>query len=231
MNQRQRQRQRPQDMCSIPELIEGRPHILEGCYQERLDLDKEEGGSESDSGSTSIGTITNTTIITNSSDNNTTNSCDNNTQCQYLWLLIRQNLGLQTLQLTWSLAALASLNPVVFVYDTLALLPDLTWFKNSYMSRNIAMLLESVPDCRTSPTLGKEFTPTSRGPLTNSSACEVSGSLPVEILSQSFKYLPNLEMPYFSYLGEVAFKHGDTAMREPIFGNTPPRLQELDFTS
>ncbi|KAG0275658.1 hypothetical protein BGZ95_008527 [Linnemannia exigua] len=154
---------------------------------------------------------------------------DWNTQ-QCLWLLIRRNLGLQSLQLTRSLAYLASLDSATFAYDTLALLPNLTRFRDSWLFWNIAMLLEKCPQLRDFSDYSDQGIYTNLQRPFDQLRC-LRGIK--RFTSQDFftvlKYLPNLETLCFSNFDKVAFKDGDAAMRTTIFGNTPSRLQELDF--
>ncbi|KAG0375024.1 hypothetical protein BGX24_009642 [Mortierella sp. AD032] len=113
---------------------------------------------------------------------------------QYFWMLLRQNPGLRYISLHSQLDLLSELKSIKFVYDTFAMLPNLTTLESHLYLLEYKVLLSRVPSLRNYlsavvPPM-PSFDPI--GPFGNLKSLTINTSTPWIRLNQILRSTPNL---------------------------------------
>ncbi|KAG0280182.1 hypothetical protein BGZ95_011010 [Linnemannia exigua] len=147
---------------------------------------------------------------------------------QHLWLLIRKNPSLCSLQLDYSLHHLSTISSVEFFYSSMALLPNLVEFQCDGVMKGLGALLESLPRL--------ERLASCSGFLDNAVPYKTFTQLRelnawVDFSSRDFflllKRLPNLEYLHCTGLREASDDNFVDA--QGVLDNTPSSLTRLQF--
>ncbi|KAF9910535.1 hypothetical protein EC991_006353 [Linnemannia zychae] len=116
---------------------------------------------------------------------------------QFFWMLLRQNTGLRLISLHGHLDLLSNLKSLEFIYDTFAMLPNLTTLENPYYPLEYNTLLTRVPSLRnyswrSVPPLMPAVTFNPTGLIWNLESLTITESIPLIELYQVLRSIPDL---------------------------------------
>ncbi|KAG0280235.1 hypothetical protein BGZ95_010834 [Linnemannia exigua] len=125
---------------------------------------------------------------------------------QYFWMLLRQNPGLQCISLHSQLDLLSELKSMKFVYDTFAMLPNLTTLESHHYPLEYDILLSRVPSLRNYSSAIVPPMPAFDliGPFGNLRSLTINTSTPWIKLNRILRSTPSLTKLNLLYVNDLA---------------------------
>jgi hypothetical protein len=148
---------------------------------------------------------------------------------QYFWLLLRQNQGLQSISLHCHLHFLSEITSLEFVYDTLAMLPNLATLENYLYRLDLTILLKRVPSLRnyTSESVPPMTVTSSDGSLWNLKRLKIELPAASNRVDQMLRCLPGLRSLCVWSFHDTKYRKASPSLQPPM----QPSTEEAVATS